>query len=90
MHRGTRRQAVVDQNNVPASNLRARPIASEGSFAARKLADFLGGHGFYHGLRNPESFHYVGLQYSHIPAGDCAHCQFFLPRNTKLANEENV
>jgi hypothetical protein len=89
-HRGTGCQAVVDQDNGAISNVRARPIASKGSFAARKLADFFGCHCFHNGLRNPESLEHVWLHDSHIPAGHCAHGQFFLPRNAQLSNYENV
>src|SRR5438094_626283 len=89
-HRGTRCQAIVDQDNVPASKLRARADRPEGSLAPRKLSGFFGRCCVYNGSRDAETFNHVRLQYPHIPARDGARCQFFLPWNTQLSHEENV
>ena len=89
-HRRTGGEAVVDEDDRLVGEWNQRPGAAIETFATFELDLLTLGDPVDHVLRNTKRIHDVVIDQPHTAAGDGAHRQFFMPRNTQFAHHKHV
>src|SRR6266850_6959200 len=89
-HRGTRSQTVVNQNRSAPTHIYGRTAATILPFSTLQLALFFLGHLIDDLIGNVQRSDHFLIQDTHAAGGDSPHGQLLIPRQSKLAHEENI
>jgi len=90
LHRGARRQTVVNQNHGAPADIYRSTAAAILPLPTLQFALFPLGHGIDYLIRNVERSDDLLVQDSHTAGSNSSHGQFLLLRQSKLAYEEDI
>ena len=81
---------IIDEDDGPTMDVIGGAVSSVEAFASLQLVLLVCCHLVDHLLGDTEHLHDVVIEHTHPTRGNGSHRQFFLPRDTQLADDEDI
>src|SRR3954468_16754894 len=89
-HGGTRREAVINQDDNLSSDFQMRAAGAIKPFTPSELLVFFGGHALDNALSNSQRMDDISINYLHSAGGNGTHGQLLMAGHAEFSDDEDI